>query len=171
MSDIYQTKINEYKEYIKEHLGNVNKAFKEFINNDQCLKILHEESNGYNQILDMIKINIDNHDASKYSDIEFDAYRKTFYSVDDKEKEDNKESFAIAWKHHYENNLHHWDSWVEKKEDMPTVYVVEMICDWQAMSYKFGGNAAEWYNKEKGKIILTDKTRKLVESFLDALRN
>lgn len=43
-----------------------------------------------------------------------------------------------------------------------------MICDWQGMSFKFGGDCKQWYYENKGsKIILSSNTELIVEQLLD----
>lgn len=161
---IYDQKNDEYKEYIKNHVDNVKKALDEIIN-----KLSHEIIECLNT--DTLIRNVLEHDQSKYSVEEFEAYRKKFYPIDDDEKNNfDEEEFEIAWKHHYENNPHHPEFW--KKEPMPIEYVIEMVCDWEAMSYVFGGSAVEHYEKNKEHIRnkLHPDTVVLLEKVLDNLR-
>jgi len=163
--NMIKQKENEYGKYISEHIKNVKKAWNEF--KEKCSDILE-----YPAQVELIDSLIENHDMSKYSSYEFDAYRRYFYPINDKEKAESEEDFNIAWKHHYENNPHHWNHWaVTDKDSMPFVYVVEMICDWQAMGYKFGNTAKEYYESKKDEIILGDKQRKWVETILNLLSN
>lgn len=98
-----------------------------------------------------------------------------------KEKE---EAFKLAWQHHYEHNKHHWKHWcydwdeyysnivelndcelsVPKK--MPERYINQMICDWEAMSIKFGGTAQKYYMTNYYKIKLHPTTRWVLENKL-----
>ena len=93
---------------------------------------------------------IKNHDNSKWSNDEFDAYRRHFHSVSDKEKEDSEEDFKKALNHHYMVNDHHPEYW--KNTDMPNIAIAELICDWEAMGRKFGGNPLEYFEKNKAKL-------------------
>lgn len=168
MSYTILSKRKEYTDYINEHISNVKKAFDEFINNNECLAIVDEITIGSCIIIDIVYANIKHHDESKFSEEEFEPYRKHFYPINDKEKEDAKEEFDKAWKHHYLNNPHHWDGWALNGNEMPIIYIIEMLCDWQAMSYKFDSNTLDWYNKEKKEIKLLPKTKVTVERLLDA---
>lgn len=160
----------KYKEYIDNHRQNVQKAWSAMKSNSDCIKLINENLQPYsiNMINDYL---IPNHDLSKYSKEEFDAYRKEFYPISEEEKEKNKENFNEAWKHHYHNNLHHWNWWYEtnKMYDMSLMYVVEMICDWEAMGYKFGNNSLEYYNKNKDSIHLGFLQRQFAEALMVAL--
>lgn len=158
-----------YKKYINNHKLNVQKAWETIKSNNKCLNIILNYMPKLN--IDIIDAEIKNHDNSKYSIEEFDAYRKQFYPISKEEKERNKEAFDKAWKHHYTNNMHHWNWWYESgnMNKMPYVYVIEMICDWEAMGYQFGNTSKEWYQENKGNIHLGEKQRKLAESLMDAI--
>ena len=160
-----------YKEYINEHKLNVQKAWVSMKNNSECIEFISKNlSNMTIDIaIDLIDELIKNHDNSKYGKDEFDAYRKEFYPISPEEKESNKNDFERAWKHHYTNNLHHWNWWCESgnMNNMPFVHVIEMICDWEAMGYKFGNNSKEWYNNNKHKIHLGDKQKIFAEGLMN----
>ena len=98
---------------------------------------------------------------------------------------DTEEKFNRAWEHHYEHNKHHWEHWcydwdeyydgafvelehckLEEPEKMPSKYIKQMICDWEAMSIKFGGTAQQFYINNYFKIKLNRFSRWLLESFL-----
>ena len=83
----------------------------------------------------------------------------------------NKEEFDKAWKHHYTNNLHHWNWWYESgnTDSMPFVHVIEMICDWEAMGYVFGNTSKQYYEENKHKIMLGEKQRRFAESLMDLI--
>lgn len=183
-------KEEEYMAYIKEHVDNVVFAFNKYF-----LSIIKEnkelpESNYYtyddlyNAIEELEKGRIHEHDMSKYSEEEFDAYRAKYYPTEkesngatNEQKAEIDRKVDIAWIHHYENNPHHPNYWVDKNSDKPKptdmdlVSILEMICDWEAMSMKFGGNTIDWYtNKaDKEKVAMTDKTKNIVEELLDII--
>ena len=46
---------------------------------------------------------------------------------------------------------------------------LEMICDWQAMSYVKGGSALQYYNDNKDKIKIDPNWIPFVEEVLDCL--
>lgn len=121
------------------------------------------------------------HDLSKFSLKEFKAYAINFYGEKNckrcsyytncnynqiglgsgnwaKECNDyNYEDFNKAWEHHYKHNKHHWNYWVGR--EIPTKYIKQMICDWKAMSRKFGDTAQEFYCKNYNKIKLEHNSR------------
>jgi hypothetical protein len=145
-------KQKEYYNYVEEHKSNIIKVFEKVISNFAFPR---------ENVEDMYKA-ISSHDMSKYTPEEFMGYCQWFYPETGVEK--NKAEYDKAWKHHYENNPHHWEYW--KGKEMQTGYVIEMLCDWSAMSLKFNDLPSEFYNKKKDKIVFGDKTREKVESWL-----
>jgi len=81
-----------------------------------------------------------------------------------------KRNFDKAWEHHYKNNPHHWNHWLDEKgvpQVIPSQYLEQMISDWEGMSLKFGGSAQEYYLKNYRKVELEYNTRVLLEFMLD----
>ena len=120
-------------------------------------------------------MNVLEHDLSKYSAEEYQAYDDYFYGKKNKETE---RAFNYAWLSHIHHNPHHWQYWVLKHDDepeealeMPEQYVIEMICDWWSFSFKTGNlyEIFDWYEKHKG-MVLHEKTRKLVEDTLNKIK-
>lgn len=161
----------KYNEYIKDHKANVYKAFQWLEEN--LPEIFGSEEEG---ILDACRHQCEfSHDESKYSKEEYDAYDAFFYGG-------NKsfqvvENFKRAWLHHIHNNPHHWQHWILNNDDpdegeiildMPDVYIIEMICDWWAFSWKKGNleEIFDWYYEHKGYMKLSDYTRMKVEDIL-----
>lgn len=157
---IYKTQ--EYLNYIEEHYSNVQKAWQ--ILKEKCK---HEtfiyDDFRYFCIDDMIK----DHDLSKLSAEEFVQYRKQFFPASFEKAADNKADFEKAWEHHKENNNHHWENWTGRYECKgwdglqgpyysDEIHFVCMICDWMAMSMKFGDTPREYYEKNKDKIQLPE---------------
>lgn len=99
------------------------------------------------------------HDLSKFHPKEFFAYAKYFYL----DKEKYKDEFKVAWQHHKDNNKHHWDYWYERNLDMPMKYVKQMLCDWGAMSRKFGGTPKSYYLNNRHEIKINDSARCAIE--------
>ncbi|TDO92372.1 hypothetical protein DFR79_106185 [Halanaerobium saccharolyticum] len=102
------------------------------------------------------------HDLSKFSGSEFLAYAGYFY----KDKAKYKHRFEMAWRHHYYNNPHHWQHWLDTDGnpiEIPDKYIEQMIIDWEAMGIKFNDTAKEYYLKNKNKIKLTPHTRTNLE--------
>ncbi|MGX4600275.1 DUF5662 family protein [Faecalimicrobium sp. JNUCC 81] len=126
------------------------------------------------------------HDLSKFRPSEFVPYAKWFYGKEGKELEsfikkwDNKIEdvdfdklkernrrckvyFKYAWCDHYERNKHHWNHWfnpiTNKCKRMPYKYIMQMICDWEAMALKFGDTAQQFYMNNYDKIELSVESR------------
>jgi hypothetical protein len=121
------------------------------------------------------------HDLSKFSPKEFFAYADWFYGDlgiknkcpakwADKNHCKVKENFDKAWEHHYKNNPHHWEYWLDqngKPQFIPPLYREQMIADWEGMALKFGDTAQSYYLKNYKKINLEYGTRVLLELALD----
>lgn len=181
-------KEEEYLNYIKDHKDNVVIAFnKYFLSIIKQNKELPESKyytydDLYNAIEELEKGRIYDHDMSKYSDEEFEPYRAKYYATEkessgltDEEKTELDRKADLAWKHHYENNPHHPKYWLDKETNKPTdmdlISIIEMICDWEAMSMKFDGNTIDWYanDADEEKTDMTDRTKSIVEEFLDII--
>lgn len=154
-------KNREYTKYIEEHKRNIVIAWRR-IQGWLCF----DES-----ILCDIGENIKNHDASKSSNEEFYAYRNYFFTKEGEDK--NKEAFNKAWLHHIHSNFHHWEYYVIPVKniaiEMPLIYVVEMLLDWQAMSYKFGDSILDFYEKNRNEMVFHEKTTKIIEELIQLI--
>jgi len=129
------------------------------------------------------------HDLSKFLPTEFIPYAEWFYGYHGVklEKDYNKEqlnngmsnlsrnylecknNFNKAWEHHYKNNKHHWNYWIDNNGvalDIPLKYINQMICGWKAMSKKFGDTPQSFYKNNRNKMNLSTKTRCNVEFIL-----
>ena len=159
-----------YEEYLTQHIGNVKLGFEWMLIN---LPELFEEFD-----TDYLGNLISQHDASKYSEEEFEPYAEYFYGNEG--GEDVLYEFNKAWLHHQHHNPHHWQHWVLREDDgntiaieMPKEYAIEMISDWWAFSWK-ENNLYEiftWYENNTEKHIFHENTRKLVEDILATLKN
>ena len=174
----YTEACDKYIDYVTEHIANVKKSyFLLFEDNKFILDDYTDEQMA--EILSALKEEIENHDASKFSDDEFYGYR-AYFDPTDKEKEmmnDNdyykkvEDDFEEAWKHHYTHNPHHPLFWkltdieeydrgipsvytvrefMKDPEDMTLVEILHMICDWNAMSIKFNSKVITWYLSDEG---------------------
>ena len=157
-----------YDDYILEHRTAVREAFEWLEENIPQVTAGCEEAGwriGYE------------HDQSKLSAEEYDAYDRYFYGGNKSHKV--VEDFNYAWLHHIHNNPHHWQHWVLLEDDptgserfkalpMPYDYIVEMICDWWSFSVRSGNlrEIFDWYNAHKDKMIVHADTKKQVERIL-----
>ena len=155
----------EYDDYVTVHISNV-KLIWEVIQETSKGEIWLADDCTYFSINELIKT----HDESKWSSDEYEGYRQWFYPVDETKK--SKSLFDYSWNHHQKNNPHHWQYWLMWTPEetvaikMPFEYVIEMLCDWSAMSLKFGDTPTEYYKSQKDNMILHDDTRKCVELYL-----
>lgn len=161
-------KRDEYKKYIEEHITNVKTVWNNIIRNPKLFNYIQIRATS-GIYIKAISQNIEMHDQSKYSDIEFEPYRKNFYPIDEEEKRNNLVDYQLAWQHHKDNNKHHWDYWYERgiKNEMSFIYVIEMFCDHAAMSMKFGGTAIEWMTNElnNNRVHIGEKQKKIYFEF------
>ena len=158
----------KYDEYIKEHKDNVKQAYEWLKNN---LPELFEDI-GLKLYCDSL---VEEHDDSKYSIEEYNAYDNYFYGS---RSYQGVKDFDYAWLHHIHNNPHHWQYWVlvndedgEKILDMPDEYIIEMICDWWSFSWKSGDltEIFKWY-EDHPNMKLSENTRKKVEDILHMIK-
>ena len=171
----------EYDAYIHEHVANVKKALEWMYENLSDRLI-----DGKKMIEAMM--NAEEHDQSKWSKEEYDAYDAYFYG--DKNTNDPgkktpygvKADFNKAWLHHIHNNPHHWQHWVLINDDaqlgtialeMPDEYIYEMIADWWTFSWKSNNlmEIFDWYFVHQINMILAPRTRMIVENILMAMND
>lgn len=156
--------VEMYTDYINEHINNVKLIWYNF-------KDLNAT---YNLKSEKINYLINCHDLSKFSNEEYEGYRLKFYPEKNEEKNEEKNDliFKHAWNHHQKSNPHHWQYWVmwKNKEsialEMDYEYVIEMLCDWSAMSLKFKDYPSNFYNKNKNNMLLHKNTIVLIEGLL-----
>ena len=173
-------KEKEYLDYINEHINFVIESFNRYMvpllsmNNISTLISDEDLKNAIKNVGETINT----HDASKFSDSEFDGYREKYYPTtrelngDLSYKSNLEERYQECWKHHYQTNVHHPEHWVDHKnnicQDMSLEAIIEMICDWEAMSLKFGTSTLKWYenNADNEKKCFSPKTKEIVEDLL-----
>lgn len=163
---------HEYDEYLRDHRENVAKGFRWMQTN--IPEVLRTENP-----IDLENQICHDHDHSKDTIAEYDAYDAYFYG--------RNKSYAVvqefnkAWLHHIHLNPHHWQHWVlindnpdegEVILDMDYCYIIEMVCDWWAFSWKKGdlSEIFKWYDEHKDYMKLSPKTRKTVEDILEKIR-
>ena len=108
------------------------------------------------------------HDLSKLLPSEWFPYVERFYGAGR-----GGEAFSEAWQHHANRNRHHWQYWVmggvddNRVLDMPSAEVREMVADWIAMGRARGTCARQWYEENRQQMVMSDRTRREVESLLE----
>lgn len=109
------------------------------------------------------------HDDSKFGEEEFEAYAQRFYNNGEEGLE-----FDEAWKHHWTHNEHHPEFWLG--EDMPYIYILEMLCDWGSFSIekKNFNELSDYYYREAkddDEKNLSDNTKIIIEEILDKINS
>lgn len=124
------------------------------------------------------------HDISKFSRAEWCAYVDKFFR-EKRKSEVIDTQFKVAWEHHFMRNTHHWDHWCHDSlglrphqlEKIPAVLMpredmMEMICDWRAMTVARHGykdmheRTRNWYLSQQDKMNMHPITEELVENIL-----
>ena len=119
------------------------------------------------------------HDWSKFVPVEWSPYVQKFYGQPRVGEvvagvADNA-AFERAWLHHLHANPHHWQHWILQEESgatkalrMSTGLVREMVADWMGAGRAITGRweVAEWYAKNRDKMLLHPETRAAVEALL-----
>jgi hypothetical protein len=151
----------EYRDYVNAHKARVEK-FADWLN-DNCPELFYENNIDPDIWWDLIKA----HDDSKFSEEEFEPYAQRWFGNKEKTSE-----YEEAWKHHWMNNEHHPEFWLG--DDMPLIYILEMICDWGSFSID-KGDLRElsdfYYNKAKNdpEKNLSDATKETIEEILSII--
>ena len=151
----------ENKKYIEEHKERV-KQFADWLKEN--LPELFDNIDA--ELFDEM---IREHDDSKFSEEEFEPYAQKWFNNSGKTLE-----YEEAWKHHWMNNEHHPEYWLG--EDMPYIYILEMICDWGSFSMK-SGNIKElsdfYYNKARDdeEKNLSENTKVIIEEILEKINS
>ena len=152
----------EYKNYVINHKKRVFE-FADWL--EENLPELFE-SIDIDAFWDLIK----EHDDSKFSEEEFEPYANFWYN--DSEHYDWDPEYEAAWEHHWKNNEHHPEYWLG--QDMPYIYILEMICDWGSFSIDKGDmtELIDYYYseaKDDDEKNLSPNTKKIVEEILSKI--
>ena len=182
-----------YDQYLAEHIGNVNKGLHWMLDN---LFLSQEEKTAIETAMTEF-----NHDESKYSTEEYNAYDQYFYGGNRSYKV--VQDFNYAWLHHIHQNPHHWQYWVLLEDDpeeegrdlkyqpgtgeynvhigkfpiktllIPLPYIFEMIADWWTFSWKEGNlfEIFNWYADHRAKQYIHPESREIVEYILVKIWN
>jgi hypothetical protein len=151
--------LEENKKYIEAHKKRV-KQFASWLK-ENCPDLFKDID------IDLFDEMINEHDNSKFSEEEFEPYAQKWFGDGIKTLE-----YEEAWKHHWTHNEHHPEFWLG--EDMPYIYILEMICDWGSFSVEKGDyqELIDFYydkardDKEK---MLSDNTKEIIEEILNKI--
>ena len=160
MMNIRPTKemVKFYEERTRKHIKRVQDNIKKVIKN-------HKELN-----LKELDKRLMNHDKSKFSVDEYIPYiwmtefyrRKQLGEEFKYPNKDIKKEINEAIKHHYKVNRHHPEFHNDIK-NMNNEDIVEMVCDWAAMSQEFNNGLKEFADKKIDiKYKFTNKQTELI---------
>ena len=108
-----------YDYYLEKHLKNVKKAY------NYILKNLPEYDKNGEKRFEFGDWSINNHDKSKLSEEEYEAYDAYFNG--DKTNKKVKNEFEKAWLHHIHNNPHHWQYYILREDDPKEIGEFEKV--------------------------------------------
>ena len=168
----------KYDEYLKMHCDNVYTAFIWLVNNVPDI-FDRGDQNDTNEFKALVEHQVRyEHDRSKWSEKEYDAYDNYFYGNRSSEVVND---FQRAWLHHIHMNPHHWQYWILNNDDpdegeilidIPDNYIIEMICDWMSFSIAKGdlNELFNWYKPRSKYIKISDYTRIRVDDILQRIK-
>ena len=151
----------EYKNYVIEHKERVSQ-FADWLKTN-CPEVF--DSVDPDDFMELIE----EHDESKFSEEEFEPYAQKWFGDRKKTLE-----YEAAWEHHWQNNEHHPEYWLG--EDIPYIYILEMLCDWGSFSIASGDmkELSDFYfNKAKDdpEKNLSDNTKAIIEEILEKINS
>lgn len=166
----------QYDEYLIEHRSNVKRAYHWLREN---FPVLFDDV-GSNLIANSEWLIVSAHDQSKLDREEYVPYDAYFYGGN--RSFEVVQAFNRAFLAHIHCNPHHWQYWVLLHDDpnepeecieIPSVYIIEMICDWWSFSWKSGDlkSIFGWWDEHKDYIKLHPESRKSVEDILEKIKN
>jgi hypothetical protein len=164
---------NYFTNKVIPHKIEVRKAGLALLNHQWFVKLLSlSDFTAYQNPLETFKYHLFVHDLSKFSLNE--AYG---YAVHDfKNPEPTLSLFKNAWHHHKLNNPHHPENWLNVERDgkttplpMPSIYIAEMIADWQGASKSYGQNIDEWLSKNLHQFLFHPYSAKILHEYLSMM--
>ena len=154
-----------YERRTKEHIDRVRR----------CLSVLAAVTEYADELNERAKV----HDASKFSPEEripyiwLTEFHRCRRSGEPFEYPDGMEDqVRAAIDHHMSTNRHHPDFHADPN-DMSDVDLIEMVCDWTAMSQEFdqdGGSARGWADKTVGsRVKFNQEKSRFIYAMVDLL--
>ena len=155
----------KYHAYVTAHVENVKRAYREYV--ERLTKLMKIDPH---KLRDLVEV----HDSSKFSEAEAISAAR-YFSDEPNAHEKYQEDYNYSWLNHQNVNPHHPEYWVMRDDnnttilEMPDIYIAEMVLDWQAMAYKFGGTPLTFYESKGKDKPLAPGTRKVLEYVLKEL--
>ena len=85
-------------------------------------------------------------------------------------KPESETLFKESVKLHKSRNAHHKEYW--ENEEMPTVFIVEMVCDW--WSFSLAKNKPleifDWFETNQQKLSLSENEKEVVECVFEEIK-
>lgn len=158
-----ESAIEKCKNYVYKHKKYVKMSF------DLLMPEIIKEFNLTDSQQKEIEQQIEVHDNSKFDEDELEPYANYFFG--DRTDEAIKE-FKKASTLHKSKNPHHPEYWLDREQEMPLNFVIEMVCDWWAFSLAQNSptETLKWYEANKQKLNLPAKTTEQVEKMLEIIR-
>lgn len=163
----------KYREYISNHIKAVQNAYYTAIDAfKEIFPKVYENKAHHTQLIN----NLRSHDRSKFDANEFWYYAARFFPIEGSNPNSQKvkDKFELAWLHHVHNNAHHPAHWALADDgelkilDMPDIYIIEMLCDWMAMSKYYNSTTLEYWNSESAsKLPMSDITISKINKFME----
>ena len=166
----------KYTKYINNHIKAAQNAYDMAIDAFKDIFPDVYENDDDNSKVRQLYINLAHHDDSKFDRNEFFYYAMKFFPVDgiDPESKRVNDGFQIAWLHHVHNNAHHPAHWALVDDDsimvfdMPDIYIIEMLCDWMAMSKYYNSTTLEYWESDSAKKLpMSTYTKSKVNEFME----
>lgn len=165
-----------YDDYLFQHRDAVSRAFNWMEENIH--DVIYGRFFDYDDISNMRYEICFKHDASKNLLDEYEPYDAYFYGRN--KSYQVVQDFNRAWLEHIHRNPHHWQYWVLINDDpnegiialdMPSRYIIEMVCDWWAFSWikESLDDIFAWYDEHKDYMTLSDRTSERVDIILNAI--
>jgi|GEM_PF-1965124 len=161
-----QESIKAYSDYIHTHIMNVKKVWCE------VEEVLHDFGIGVDSVRmrEIVRV----HDESKFTEDEFEPYRQKFYPSDEDFEIERivDDKLFIAAMSHYNSNKHHWQYWTSYRDGnsistkMDKLYVMEMLCDWGAISLVEEDTVKIFYNSQRPHMVVHGETEAIIDRFI-----
>ena len=154
-----------YFKYLEDHITNAYKAL--IILEDLNIDFINENKDKLEKI-------VKEHDKTKYTSDEYPMYRRHFFPVKGELEIPNEFNIAVA--HHYKNNKHHWQHWINNNELISNIdeyeyklHTIERIADWMSSSKYENDSVLNYWNKYKDIIIMPKYAFEMMNDILNKL--